>query len=115
MTLADRSPPYAARLNAFKVGADKYWPGRNRITTIYLLERAASAGLTAMDLNYPDHFEGASPRDLADRLDGLGMVLNGAAMRWEGAPGGLAAHRSEWLVRSFRSTFSHPPSSGDRP
>jgi len=44
-------PLYAARLNAFKIGAAAYWPGKNSVSTTDLLLRAASAGLTAADLN----------------------------------------------------------------
>lgn len=78
---------YAARLNAFKIGAENYWPGKNRITTCDLLERAASAGLNAVDLNYPDHFDHQTPDQLKDRMDGLGMALNGLAMRYYTDPG----------------------------
>lgn len=43
--MTGRSKPlYAARLNAFRLDAARIWPGKNRITTIDLLERAASAG-----------------------------------------------------------------------
>ena len=74
---------YAARLNSFKVGAEAYWLGKNRVTTADLLERAATAdGLNAADINYPDHFENTSPRELADVLDRLGIGLNGLAMRY---------------------------------
>jgi xylose isomerase len=81
------SPRFAARLNAFKIGAAAYWPGKNKITTADLLARAATAGLTAADLNYPDHFVDDSPADLARRLDDNGMVLNGMAMRYYTDPG----------------------------
>ncbi|WP_300013772.1 TIM barrel protein [uncultured Roseobacter sp.] len=81
------SPRYAARLNAFKIGADSYWPGKNSITTADLLARAASAGLTAADLNYPDHFVADRPADLSRALDANGMVLNGMAMRYYTDPG----------------------------
>ena len=30
---------FAARLNAFKMDAATYWPGKNRITTADILER----------------------------------------------------------------------------
>ena len=49
-------PRFAGRLNAFKIGSAAYWPGRNSITTADILARAATAGLNAADLNYPDHF-----------------------------------------------------------
>ena len=86
--MRDEAPPrYAARLNSFKVGADAYWPGKNRVTTADLLERAATVeGLNAADLNYPDHFENTSPRELAALLDRLGIGLNGLAMRYYSDP-----------------------------
>jgi len=86
--MTDNSPPrFAARLNAFKIGADRYWPGKNTVTTSDLLARAATAGLNAADLNYPDHFERDTPADLARTLDDRGMVLNGMAMRYYTDPG----------------------------
>ncbi len=80
-------PRFAARLNAFKIGAAAYWPGKNTITTADLLARAATAGLNAADLNYPDHFEKDRPGDLVRVLDDNGMVLNGMAMRYYSDPG----------------------------
>ena len=82
-----RTPRFAARLNAFKIGADTYWPGKNKVTTTDLLARAATAGLTAADLNYPDHFVEDSASDLTRALDENGMVLNGMAMRYYTDPG----------------------------
>ncbi len=88
MSLQNGEPKFAARLNAFKIGAAAYWPGKNTITTVDLLERAASAdGLNAADLNYPDHFEGTSSKELARALDRLGIALNGLAMRYYTDPG----------------------------
>ena len=81
------TPRFAARLNAFKIGADAYWPGKNKVTTTDLLARAATAGLTAADLNYPDHFVEDSAPDLTRALDENGMVLNGMAMRYYTNPG----------------------------
>ena len=81
------SPRYAARLNAFKLGAEAFWPGKNTITTADLIARAATAGLTAADLNYPDHFVHDSPADLSQTLEDAGMALNGMAMRYYTDPG----------------------------
>jgi xylose isomerase len=90
-------PRYAARLNAFRIGAEKRWPGRNRITTIDLLERAASVpGLNAADLNYPDHFDGLSVAEISQSLDRFGLELNGLAMRYYTDPG------------FRRGAFTHP-------
>lgn len=86
--MTENSPPrFAARLNAFKIGASSYWPGKNTITTADLLARAATAGLTAADLNYPDHFVDDTPSGLAAALEENGMVLNGMAMRFYTDPG----------------------------
>lgn len=83
----DGKPLYASRLNTFKVGAERYWPGKNRITTVDLLERAAAVdGLNAADLNYPDHFEGTSPAELSTAMERLGVHLNGLAMRYYSDP-----------------------------
>ena len=81
------SPKFAARLSAFKIGAVDYWPSKNKITTGDLLKRAATAGLTATDSNYPDHFGDTSLSDLKQNLDETGMVLNGEAMRYYTEPG----------------------------
>ena len=80
-------PRFAARLNAFKIGAAAYWPGKNTVTTADLLARAATAGLTAADLNYPDHFVDDSPGALVAALEDAGMELNGMAMRYYTDPG----------------------------
>ena len=73
---------YAARLNAFKIGL----PGRP--TTADLIARAASVpGMDAADLNYPDHFDGTTPHELAKVMADCGMALNGLAMRYYTDPG----------------------------
>lgn len=78
---------YAARLNSFASNAQAYWPGKNRLTALDLVERAATVtGLNAVDLNYPDHLVDASPREFAKRLGDLGLTLNGFAMRYYSEP-----------------------------
>lgn len=81
------TPRFAARLNAFKLGAEAYWPGKKTITTADLLARAATADLTAADLNFPDHFVHDRPADLTRVLEDNGMILNGMAMRYYTDPG----------------------------
>jgi xylose isomerase len=81
MAFPDR-PRYAARLNAFRAGL------QGRVTAAGMIARAGEvAGLDAADLNYPDHFDGASPAELAARLADAGMALNGLAMRYHYEPG----------------------------
>ena len=72
-------PRYAARLNAFKVKGG----------TVADMIRGAGqvGGLTAADLNFPDHFERHSPAELKALLADHGMALNGLAMRYYTDPG----------------------------
>jgi sugar phosphate isomerase/epimerase len=85
------APRYAARLNAFRQG---------RGTVADMLVRAGQVGgLTAADLNYPDHFEHHAPAQLSRLLADQGMALNGLAMRYYTDPG-------------FRlGAFTHPDAS----
>jgi xylose isomerase len=75
---------YATRLNSFASRSDLHWPGhRGKPTPLMMAERASSVrGLTDLDLNYPDHLEGTSARDVASRLADLGLSVNGLAMRY---------------------------------
>lgn len=67
-------PRYAARLNAFKRKGD---------TVAEMLSAAGQvAGLTAADLNYPDHFAAHDPATLSRLLADQGLALNGLAMRY---------------------------------
>lgn len=72
-------PRYAARLNAFKTRGG---------TVADMIRGAGQAGgLTAADLNYPDHFDHHSPAQLTALLGENGMALNGLAMRYYTDPG----------------------------
>ncbi len=96
MTALQTRFAYATRLNGFKADAAKVWPGRNRITSLDLIERAATVpGLSAVDFNFPDHLEGTSAKEIRAKLDSLGVSLNGFAMRYYSDPGfkkGALAH-----------------------
>src|SRR6202044_683150 len=51
-----------------------------------LAERASRvAGLTDVDLNYPDHL-GPDPRATGDAIRNLGLAVNGLAMRYYSNP-----------------------------
>lgn len=79
---------YATRLNGFKADAARVWPGKNRITSLDLIERAATVpGLSAVDFNFPDHLDGTTAKDIRAKLDSLGISLNGFAMRYYSDPG----------------------------
>jgi sugar phosphate isomerase/epimerase len=67
-------PRYAARLNAFRI------PGGTVADMIAGVGRVG--GLTAADLNYPDHFAAHDPAALTRLLSEQGLALNGLAMRY---------------------------------
>lgn len=73
MTLPNR-PRYAARLNAFRV--------RGGSVADMIRGAGRVGGLSAADLNYPDHFAAHDPGALARLLADQGLVLNGLAMRY---------------------------------
>jgi sugar phosphate isomerase/epimerase len=67
-------PRYAARLNAFKIRAG---------TVAEMIVGAGQVGgLSAADLNYPDHFSAHDPATLSRLLGDQGLALNGLAMRY---------------------------------
>ncbi len=70
---------YAARLNAFAA------PGGANAALDLAARAAAVAGLTDVDLNYPDHL-GSGPAATAARLADLGLAVNGLAMRYASTP-----------------------------
>lgn len=73
MTLPNR-PRYAARLNAFKQKGG---------TVAGMIAGAGRVGgLSAADLNYPDHFAAHDPATLSRLLADQGLVLNGLALRY---------------------------------
>jgi xylose isomerase len=80
---------YAARLNSFKNGAAAtHADDKGKPSVFGLLRRAAQVrGLNAVDLNYPDHVEGAVLKEMKQHLDGLGLSVNGFAMRYYSEPG----------------------------
>jgi L-rhamnose isomerase len=73
MTLANR-PRYAARLNAFKT--------KGRTVAEMIAGAGQVGGLSAADLNYPDHFAAHDPATLQGLLADQGLLLNGLAMRY---------------------------------
>ena len=77
------TPRFATRLNSFASASHIEWPdSRGKPSVLQMATRAARvAGLTDLDLNYPDHV-GEAPRELARKLEDLGLSVNGLAMRY---------------------------------
>ena len=73
---------FAARINAFAADRSAKAGAGTENPVFSMLERAAkTVGLTDVDLNYPDHFEGNN-RELFNRVENLGLNINGLAMRY---------------------------------
>jgi xylose isomerase len=79
---------YAARLNSFATRPELYRPdAAGRLTVEDLVHRASTVrGLSAIDLNYPDHIVGATGPEIVTRAVDLGLALNGFAMRYYSDP-----------------------------
>jgi xylose isomerase len=75
---------YAARLNSFRNGN---WQGRKPSTLDLIVRAAEVKGLTALDLNYPDHVQNVSLQDLKSAMSANDITLNGLALRYYTEPG----------------------------
>ena len=92
---------YASRLNSFASCPERCWKSaRYKPGTLELLERASQVhGLSAVDLNFPDHFNGTKPEEIISLAHDRGLTINGIAMRYYSDPG-------------FKlGAFTHPDSS----
>ncbi len=82
-----RATRFATRLNSFASRPEAAWPAlQGKPSLRQLAARAATvAGLTDLDLNYPDHV-GERPGDIAEMIADLGLAINGFAMRYYADP-----------------------------
>lgn len=74
---------FATRLNSFASRPEAFWPaGHGKPSALQMAERAATvAGLTDVDLNYPDHL-GPDGHRTGQAIRDLGLAVNGLAMRY---------------------------------
>jgi len=74
---------FATRLNSFGSAPHLFWPDLSgKPTFMQMAERAATAaGLTDVDLNFPDHVND-DPATIGRRIKDLGLSVNGLAMRY---------------------------------
>ena len=77
---------YATRLNSFATRPELFRAGSaGKLPVEDLVERASTVrGLSAIDLNYPDHLAGAYGPAIVKRAADAGLELNGFAMRYYG-------------------------------
>ncbi len=76
---------FATRLNSFASGAHLYWKDlKGKPTVMQMIERAATAkGLTHLDLNYPQHITSADIKTMRQKIEDVGLAVNGMQMRWD--------------------------------
>jgi xylose isomerase len=79
---------YATRLNSFASRPEKCWGKAGyRPSALELIQRASQVeGLSEVDLNFPDHFAGTTPREIISAARDLGLTVNGLAMRYYSDP-----------------------------
>ena len=52
-----------------------------------MIQRASQVkGLSEVDLNFPDHFAGTTPKEIISAARDLGLTVNGLAMRYYSDP-----------------------------
>lgn len=78
---------FATRLNSFASRPQAEWPHlTGKPSLMQMAARAAKvAGLTDLDLNFPDHVS-ERPAEIARNLGNLGLSINGFAMRYYSNP-----------------------------
>jgi xylose isomerase len=78
---------FATRLNSFASRPQAEWPDLvGKPSMLQMAARAAKvAGLTDLDLNFPDHVD-EKPAEMARKLGDLGLSVNGFAMRYYSNP-----------------------------
>ena len=78
---------FATRLNSFASRPQAEWPDlKGKPSLMQMAARAAKvAGLTDLDLNFPDHV-GEKPAEIARKLSDFGLSINGFAMRYYSNP-----------------------------
>ena len=75
-------PHFATRLNSFALGGGVAHPA-TKTPTLELVEVAGSvAGLTALEVNYPEHFVDTTPAELSSAIKDAELVNTGIQVRW---------------------------------
>jgi len=75
-------PHFATRLNSFALGGGVAHPA-TKTPTLELVEVAGTVeGLTALEVNYPEHFVDTTPTELSSAIKDAGLVNTGIQVRW---------------------------------
>src|SRR3954467_6069927 len=77
---------YATRLNSLKQRPELYFDG-GPVGILDLLRRAGEIdGLGALSLNYPEHFESVSPREVSSFLETVDLSVDSLNIRFPEDP-----------------------------
>ena len=88
------APYFATRLNSFALGGGVAHPTK-KTPTLDLVEIAGGvAGLTALEVNYPEHFVDITPAELSSAIKDAQLVNTGIQVRWPASrfSGGAFTH-----------------------
>lgn len=73
---------FSTRVNSFALGKGKKYPDGTQ-SIIELIEIAGTVkGLTALEVNYPEHFHKHTPAEVKAALDKAGLASMGIQLRW---------------------------------
>jgi xylose isomerase len=80
--MALTQPHFATRLNSFALGGGVAHP-TTKTPTLELVEVAGKVkGLTALEVNYPEHFVDTTPAELSTAIKEAQLVNTGIQVRW---------------------------------
>jgi xylose isomerase len=80
--IATAQPHFATRLNSFDLGGGVAHPAK-KTPTLDLVGIAGSvAGLTALEVNYPEHFVDTTPAEMSSAIKDAQLVNTGIQVRW---------------------------------
>ncbi|WP_163538399.1 sugar phosphate isomerase/epimerase family protein [Gracilibacillus sp. YIM 98692] len=76
---------FSSRLNSFFTEPNYFWDeSKESISTLDLIERMSKVeGLTHVELNYPQHFEGVTIDQIKEKLQELDLQVSGIALRYD--------------------------------
>jgi xylose isomerase len=78
----DHTPVMATRLNSFALGQGVAHPKERTATTELIARAGKTAGLDALELNYPEHFVDESVEDIRAATVSAGLDVTGIQLRW---------------------------------
>lgn len=98
-------PHFATRLNSFALGGGVAHPATKTPTTDLIEIAGTVEGLTALEINYPEHFVDNSAAELQSAMKSAGLVNTGIQVRWPASrfsDGGFSHHSADVRADAVR-------------